>query len=131
MKKDRAMETLAAEEQQRESQENDVQSMAVLAGQNNQPQKAGLRLSGTVISRRRRVISAKKPGDNERYVIVLRVEGGGMSATAETWSDVKLPVGLPQLGDDVSLAVEVRSYVQGGLARHTLVFGGGEKGEAF
>jgi hypothetical protein len=44
-------------------------------------------------------------------------------AEAECWSDEKLPDFVPSRGDYVSLPVSVRSYVQGGNARHTLCFG--------
>ena len=74
---------------------------------------------------------AKKPGQNDRYVISLRVEGGGQSATAEMWSDIKTPLGLPELGDHVSLPVAVRAFVQAGVAHHTLTFGEQNKGECF
>jgi hypothetical protein len=88
-------------------------------------------LIGQVVSRRRRVIAAKKPGESNRYVIVLRVEGAGESKQAEMWSDTALPINLPQVGERVALKVEVRAYVQGGFARHSLTFGAGEKGESF
>ena len=93
--------------------------------------ESGLLLSGTVVARRRRTIASKKPGESDRFVIQLAVAGSGGMRIAEMWSDMRLPIGVPELGDQVSIPVEVRCYVQGGMARHTLVFGGAEKGEAF
>jgi len=84
-----------------------------------------------VETRRRRTIAAKKPNEPDRYVIALRVEGRGNSQVAEMWSNTRHPIGLPEVGDQVDLPIDVRAYVQGGLARYSLTFGGAEKGETF
>ena len=91
----------------------------------------GLLLVGKLVARRRRTVPAKKPGQSDKFVIMLQVEGAGTFNTAETWSDIMNPLGLPELGDYVKLPVQVRTYVQGGLAKYTLVFGEELKGEAF
>lgn len=91
----------------------------------------GLILVGKVMSRRRRTVQSKKQGVPDRFVISLRVEGAGLLYTAEAWSETRMPVGIPDIGDEVELGVEARAYVQAGVARCTLTFGGIEKGEEF
>lgn len=93
--------------------------------------EGGLLLAGEVLDRRRRTITGKKAGEADRFVIALSVTGAGHNYTAEMWSDSRLPDGVPNVGDRVAIPVEVRAYVQGGLARHTLVFGKSAKGESF
>ena len=69
--------------------------------------------------------------DRMRFCIVLYVSTGVEELSAEAWFDDALPAGTPKPGDQVSLAVRVRSYVQGGGARHALVWGGESRGEPF
>ena len=88
-------------------------------------------LIGTVTSRRRRSVSSKNAGEPDRYAIYLTISTATGAFRAECWSSTKLPLGLPAAGEDVKLPVSIRSYVQGGVAHTTLVFGSEEKGESF
>jgi hypothetical protein len=62
---------------------------------------------------------------------MLTIEGAHESHTAEMWSDSRMPPELPHTGDEVQLPVKIRTFVQGGTAKHTLIFGSSQQGEEF
>jgi hypothetical protein len=89
----------------------------------------GLLLRGTCRARTRRAVVTKD--GQTKYILTLIVSADGERWSAETWSALPHPAGLPAPGEACELPVRVRLFVTGGTPRYRLAFGEVDRDEAF